>query len=119
MNNIIPWEDARDLINKLLAEHIPLHAMLISPTGTRTVLRGFVDSATVEHGLCISAGRPPSAGPGFIAVPIANRNYEFAYGEKRELPKDVQQQLDPKYGDAVLTIRFLDDGEYLALIFSP
>jgi hypothetical protein len=117
LKNIISWEDAQDLMHKLLQEKIPLHAHLVFPNGTQFVLSGLLDSAT-DGRLCISAASPPSSGAGYFLVPLKDRYCQFAYSELREMSKEVQEQVSPEIGKSVLGIKF-EDGEYLALIFDP
>lgn len=114
----ISLREAADLIEKLLSERVPLRGFFVSPSGTRIVLPGFVDSATSEHGLVISVSGPPlDASKGWMNVRPFDRECEFEYGEKRELPEEIQS-LSETYGESCLVIRFLDCGELFVLFFT-
>jgi hypothetical protein len=114
---ILSFNEGLDLLRKLLAERIPLHALSMWETGSHVVLSGFVDSITSRTGIVISAARPPSHGPGFISVMLSGRNCEFSYCDKRELPPETIE-FTPELGDTVLLLRFLDSHEILALTFT-
>jgi hypothetical protein len=115
---IISVEEARDLLDKLFSERLPVLAFFASPTGTQIRLNGFVDSITRDNGLVIAAASPPSQGPGFIRVLIFDRDFEFSYGDVRVLPEEMREEFAEKHGESVLAVRFLDSDELLALFFT-
>ena len=116
--NVISSDDAASLLSKLLSERVPVHALLIFPSGTRVVFSGFVDSVTPQTGIVLSVARPPSDGPATISVPIFDRECEFGYADARELPEKGREELVQRYGDAVLSFRFID-GDFLGITFTP
>ena len=114
--HIISARDTADLLSKLVSERIPVRAVLRFPCGTRVTFSGFADSLT-EFGLVLSLTRPPSAGAAAISIPFFDREGEFLYGDKRELPEEEREELAAKYGDSVLTLDFAD-GLFVGLIFT-
>jgi hypothetical protein len=116
--HIISAEDAGILLLKLFDERILVRAVLLFPCGTRVTFSGFVDSITEEVGLVLSLTRPPSDGAATISIPFFDRECEFLYGDKRELPEDEREELADKYGDSVLSLDFAD-GLFVGLIFTP
>src|SRR5580704_9968376 len=115
--NVISWDEADLLINKLINESIPVVAFFVAADGAHTTLRGFVDSATAEAGLvvCSTQGNP-SAGSR-LRVPITEGG-EFAFGDKREMPKASREELAAQYGEAMLVL-YLPSGSVFSLIFNP
>lgn len=117
---IISIEEARDLLDKLFSERIPVLAFFTSPTGTQARLNGFIDSITREGGLVVSAARPPSQGPGFISFPLFDRDLEFSYEDVRVLPEALREEFIAEHSeDSVLAIHDLETNELFALFFTP
>jgi hypothetical protein len=114
--NIISADDAGSLLTKLLEERIRVHALFISASGSRATLDGFVGSIDEELGVTISE-RPPSSGAGYFSVPIFNRPFESAYGDKRELPEASRESLAKDFGESMLAFWF-EDGEFFVLTFT-
>jgi hypothetical protein len=78
---------------------------------------GFVDSITREEGLIISGSGPPiDVSRGYLAFPPFD--CDFWYGEKRELPEELQFLSSATPGDSVLVLRVLSSGEKLVLFFT-
>jgi hypothetical protein len=112
--------EAEDLLSKLLLERIPLRVTFASPSGTRVIMSGFLDSKTVAHGLIILASGPPiDVSRGFFNVRPFDRNCAFVYGEKREVPEEMRKNLLDSDGDTVLMMHFPDSGETVCLFFTP
>jgi hypothetical protein len=109
--------DADDLLSKLLSERIPLVAFFRSPVFEARI-KGFVDSKTQKTGITISVSGPPiDVNKGYIVVRALERLCDCWYGEKRELPESFKD-LSDEFGESVLTIRFLESKETLALFFT-
>lgn len=116
---ILSIEEARDLLNKLFSERIPVLAFFSSPTGAQARLNGFIDSITRDGGLVVSVTRPPSQGAGFIGFPIFDRDLEFSYEDVRVLPEAMREEFIAEHSeDSVLAIRDLETEELLALFFT-
>jgi hypothetical protein len=102
------------LLSKLLLERIPLSAFFVSGSGTRVSIPGFVDS---REGLIISGSGPPiDISRGYLSFPPFD--CYFWYGEKRELPDELQFLSSATPGDSVLVLRVLSSGEKLVLFFT-
>jgi len=114
--NVISWDEAGLLINKLMKESIPVLAFLASADGAHSKLLGFVDSATLDTGLVISTKQGSPSTSSFLRVPVSGG--EFLFGDKRELDESVREELSAKYGEAVLMLR-LPSGSVFSLIFNP
>jgi hypothetical protein len=114
--NAISWDEAGLLINKLMKESSPVLAFLVTPDGAHSKLYGFVDSATFDVGLVISAKQGSPSTSSTLKVPIAGG--EFLYGDKREMAEDIREELAAKYGEAVLML-LLPSGSVFSLIFNP
>jgi hypothetical protein len=114
--NVISSAEAHDLFGKLISEHIRVTAAYLSATGAQALLSGFVDSVSARSGIVVSATQPISESER-ISVPLAGRNAEISYCDRRELPPGAES-LATKVGDTVLLIRFLDDGETFFLTFT-
>lgn len=113
----ISQPEAADLLSKLLLERIPLSAFFVSGSGTRVSIPGFVDSITLEEGLIISGSGPPiDVSRGYLSFPPFD--CDFWYGEKRELPEELQFLSSATPGDSVLVLRVLSSGEKLVLFFA-
>ena len=114
----ISISDAEGLLNKLLSERTAVHALLVSPSGARSRISGFLDSKTRENGLVVSTSGPPlDAERGYIVVRPFDRECSVWYGEKRELPPDLQH-LSDTYGESALVFGFTDFDEWFALFFT-
>ncbi len=114
----ISLREAADLIEKLLSERISVRASFFAPSGARVFLPGFVDSATSRNGLVISVSGPPlDESRGWINVRPFDRECEFTYGEKRELPEELRY-LSEVHVESCLLIRFLESGELFVLFFT-
>ncbi len=114
----ISISDAEGLMNKLFSERIAVHALLVSASGAQSRISGFLDSKTRENGLVISTSGPPlDAERGYIVVRPFDRECLVWYGEKRELPPDLQH-LSDTYGESVLVLGFTDFNEWFALFFT-
>jgi hypothetical protein len=114
----ISQPEAADLLSKLLTERVPLSAFFVSRSGARVSLPGFVDSITHDNGLAISVSGPPiDALRGYINFFPFDRDCEFWYGEKRELPEDLRPRLTTR-GESALMFLLPDSGERLALFFT-
>jgi hypothetical protein len=99
--NPLSFQDAVDLLKKLLDERIPVHAHFMSGRGADARVAGFVDSLTQEVGIVISPKGP--LGDTYLAFPIAE-DCTFFFGDKRELPPERRDFLAAMYGDASLVI---------------
>jgi len=117
---IVSVEEARDLLNKIFSERLPVLAFFSSPAGTQVRLNGFIDSITRDNGLVVAAASPPSQGPGFIRFLIFDRDLEFSYEDVRVLPEAMRKEFAEEHPeDSVFAIRDLDTDELLALFFTP
>lgn len=115
----ISQAEAADLLGKLFTERIPLQAFLFSPHGTRVSFFGFVDSITRDNGVLVSAtGAPIDLSRGYFNFRPFDRNCEFWYGEKRELPLDLQITISETRGDSCLLFILPDSGERFGLFFT-
>jgi hypothetical protein len=111
--------EAGDLLSKLLTERIPLRTMFLSRSGARIMMPGFVDSITPQNGLGLSVSGPPiDVGRGFINVRPFDRDCDFTYSKKRELPEDTRRELGGPDAESVLIMRFPDFGEMVTLFFT-
>src|SRR5690242_7710989 len=113
---------AFDLVHKLFSESTPVVAFLLFASGTSVQLRGFIDGATRADGILVSTTRPAPEALARILLPVfrqLERDCEYAYGERRELPPQVAALTTSlsEY-EAVLTFRFLDSGEFFGLFFN-
>jgi hypothetical protein len=112
----ISVSEASDLLSKLLSERISLLAFFRSPR-LEFRLPGFVDSVTSDNGLVVSVSGPPiDTKRGYLHV-LRFERCDFWYGERRELSPELQE-LGDRYGESVLTIRFLDCEDLLLLLFT-
>jgi hypothetical protein len=71
--NQIALSAADDLLSKLIEERVRLRALLVTPSGIRVRLPGFVDSKTRDGELIISVSGPPcdsSRGVNFLALSV-------------------------------------------------
>jgi len=116
--NNISGDEANSLISKCMSEHLAVLLYVKSASQMQVIFPGYVDSVTVAAGLIISASSPPTNKTGYICVPIFNRPAEFSYGEKKELPSAVLSTLDSGMGESCLAIKFLDTGDFIAVIFT-
>jgi hypothetical protein len=116
--NIISSDAANDLLGKLIAERIPVLALLTAPSGSQTHVFGFVIENSVELGFKIVSSVPTTSKTDFINIPLRDVHTEVSFGDKREAPSHVRETLVPKFGDSTLIIRFLESGEFLVLIFT-
>jgi hypothetical protein len=120
--NIISLTEASLLLDKLVTEPIAVVAFFVSVDGSKTVLRGFVDSITLEDGILISAtrGKPNESSTLAVGLPgdPLGADCTFVYGDKRELDESRREELSAKYGDAALSILF-PSGSRLNLLFTP
>jgi hypothetical protein len=115
----ISQAEASDLLGKLFTERIPLQAFLFSSHGTRVSFFGFVDSITRDTGVIVSArGAPIDLSRGYFNFVPFDRNCEFWYGEKRELPVDLQTAISETRGDSCLLFVLSDSGERVGLFFT-
>lgn len=106
-----------DLLSKLLTERIPVRAFLVSQTGTRSTLSGFVDSVTRDDGLIVSRTGPPiDVSQGYIAFFPFDCDCEFWYGEVRELPAELRPTTATR-GESALLFR-IPSGDRLSLFFT-
>jgi hypothetical protein len=115
--SIISPEDAHLLLNKLISEKTPVHALLTFPSGARVNFSGFVIRMLPSTGLVLSVALPPARGGTTIAVPIFERNCEFGYVDSRVLPAEGREELVANYGDTVLSCTFTD-GDFLGILFN-
>jgi hypothetical protein len=116
--NIISSEAANDLLGKLIEERIPLHALLTMPSGSQAKVFGFLTESSVKGGFKIVASVPALPETGFINVPLGNVHSEVSFGDEREASSETREILVPKFGNSVLTIRFLESGEFFVLTFN-
>jgi hypothetical protein len=117
--NHISLEAGEDLLSKLLGEHVRLAIIFDSPSGTRTIMSGFLNSKTIKRGLIFLVSSPAiDVLQGFLEVPTAGRACIFEYAEIREVPLEIRKDVDEKAGDTLLSIRFTDLGERLLLFFT-
>lgn len=115
----ISLEEGEDLLSKLLSERIRLSIVFQTPSGTRTILSGFLDSKTLANGLIFLASSPAiDVLRGFLKVPTSGGDCVFMYGEKREVPEEIRKNLSDSDGDSVLIVQFPDFGETLFLFFT-
>ena len=98
----ISQPEAADLLSKLLLERIPLSAFFVSGSGTRVSIPG--------------CGPPIDVSRGYLSFPPFD--CDFWYGEKRELPEELQFLSSATPGDSVLVLRVLSSGEKLVLFFA-
>jgi hypothetical protein len=116
MSQISPQE-ARDLLGKLLTERSPIHFFFATSSKARISLRGFVDSISERNGLAISESGPPiDTKRGWCNVRPFDRPCEFQYGEIREMPREVLENMEAPEYESVLMMRLPESLE-LALIF--
>jgi len=114
--NQISLPVARDLWSKLLNERTPLRVLLVTTSGVRVRLPGFIDSITPARGLMISVSGPPvDATRGLLSWPLADRDCEFLYGEQRELPEEDRTS---NVDESVLILHCRVSGEKLMLFFT-
>lgn len=113
----ISQSEAADLLSKLLAERVPVDSFFMSEDGTRCDFPGFVDSITLSDGIVVSASGPPmDASRGYVAFDPFDRECEYVYGERRELPLEISSRLRQERGESVLLFRV--PGETFALFFT-
>ncbi len=116
MSQISP-SDAEALLGKLLTERIPLHAHFRSPSRVEARISGFVDSKTVANGLVISSSGPPiDVDRGYLRIFFSDA-WSCWYGEKRELPPEMQPLAD-KFGESALILKSLESNEQLVIFFT-
>ena len=116
--NVMYREEAGLLISKILEDRLPVLLYIRSASQMQIVVPGYVDSFTPENGLVVSSQRPPTSQTGYLMVPLYNRPVEIKYGEKKELPEHIRETLGAELGGSVLEMKFLDTGDYMALIFT-
>jgi hypothetical protein len=109
--------EAVDLLEKLFSEGIPVEAVFFSRSGTRISLPGFVDQLTRENGLVISMARPFDPARGYLNFFPFDRECQFWYGEKRELPEGFAGGAQRR-GDSVLLFVQREEVERLGLYFT-
>jgi hypothetical protein len=117
-NNAISFEDGCRLLDKLFSEQTPVYAMLVLPTGTHARVTGCVAGITPQSGLLISSAKPPSSGAGLISLPFFERDCEFTFGDKRDIPGPNREELAAKFGDTIWCLSFPESGEFLILSFT-
>ena len=99
----ISLSETTDLLSKLFEERIRLQVFVISDSRTRVSFWGFVDSITREDGVTISASGPPiDLMQGYVRFFPFGDACEFWYGEKRELPPEVQASVAHARGSSCL-----------------
>ena len=114
----ISQPETADLLNKLLTERIPVQAFFFSSFGTRISLPGFVDSVTRDNGVVISvSGAPIDISRGYLNFFPFGRSFDFWYGERRELPPDLQDVGEGR-GDSVLLFISPKLAERIGLFFT-
>jgi hypothetical protein len=114
----IAQHEAADLLQKLFSERIAVEAVFFSQSGTRISLPGFVDSATRQNGLVISVSGPPlDPARGYLNYFPFDRDCQFWYGEKRELP-EAFKDIAARRGESVLLFLLPDSVERLGLFFT-
>jgi len=116
MSQISPSE-CNSLISKLLSERTPVHAFLKSATGTEARISGFVDSKTEDRLTVSTSGPPVDPKRGYFSILFGGRRCDLWYGERRELPAELQHISDV-FGESALVINFSESGETLALFFT-
>lgn len=120
--NTIPLNEAALLLDKLLTESIPVVAVFVSPEGSRTILRGFVDNITADDDILVSAIKGKPATSSKLSIPFPGEplgsDCRFGFGDKREIDESQREELAAKYGDAALVV-FLPSGSRLNLLFTP
>src|SRR6478752_4288172 len=96
--NMISVEQAEDLLNKLLSEHLPVVAFFVSHNSTRAAVKGFVCSPRSDVGLTISASESLADSPGWITLPTFDKRTQFSYGDVRLLPESMQEEFASSTG---------------------
>ncbi len=113
----ISQQEAADLLHKFITERIRVQAYFISQK-TRVNLTGFVDSVTMDNGIVVSVSGPPiDVSRGYVSFHAFGGDCDFHYGEKRELPDDLQRVSEDRE-DSVLLFSLRDSGERFALFFT-
>jgi hypothetical protein len=122
MSQVSPLE-LDDLFKKFFDENTPVSVLLKLDSGSTSQLRGFVDGFTRDTGLLIGTSRPATGAAARVMIRFFSedvlRPCKITYGERRELPPELQDLPTSVSGmESVLSVRFLDTGEFLALFFN-
>jgi hypothetical protein len=108
-----------DILSKLLSERTPLRAVFKSPSGMHFRIPVFVHSVTNAKGLIFSISGPPlDAHLGLINIRHFDPECTFWYGETRELPEEIRQEISGPDIESVLVVRFRDPEEVFTLFFT-
>ncbi len=117
MREISPREFA-DLLKKLGEDQTAVTAFLFAPTGSRSRIKGFLNSATSQNGIVISDVSPPRIGTAWINTNPFNRTCDVSYGEMREAEEADRAAFSGEYGESLLRMYFPDSQELFVLLFT-
>lgn len=109
--------EAASFLEKFVTERTPLSGFLLTKSGVRVRVNGFLDSATVAVGLVISTSAGGDA-LAFLNVPLAGRTCGCEYGEVREFPAELRARIPKDAEESVLVFTFPDNGDMVALFFT-
>ena len=110
--------DANALLDKLIAERVPLHVHFRSPSGTEALVSGFVNSKASDGTVVVSTSEQPLVSDkGYLRFWVAGVDTSIWYGGKRELPVDMPHLAD-KFGESVLVFEISEFDEWVAFFFT-